>query len=215
MRQLPEVSSRYGAPMGRPTTIPTVPTEMVIQQLEWVDGDYDQSGAYWGGPLHKGTEYIWWAYSEDGHEVFVRAKNRADAESKVSNMAPLATLIEDNDCAIEEMLDAYIVCALWSTNGDDEKPLDDEHDASDLTPEWRAAMRADVAKFLQENKADIGSHYSAAGHDLWLNRNGHGCGFWESDRPYGKDAAKRLDKAARKLGEVYLYVGDDGKIYCD
>jgi hypothetical protein len=49
-----------------------------------------------------------------------------------------------------------------------------------------------------------------AGHDFWLTRNGHGAGFW--DRGLG-DLGERLSKAAKVYGEVYLYPGDDGKVY--
>ena len=44
---------------------------------------------------------------------------------------------------------------------------------------------------------------------FWLNRNGHGAGFWDGDWP--KHGAE-LDKAAHSYGEFDLYVGDDGEI---
>lgn len=47
-------------------------------------------------------------------------------------------------------------------------------------------------------------------HDFWLTRCGHGCGFWDGD--YGH-IGDRLTEAAKKFGNVDLYVGDDGKIY--
>jgi len=219
MRQLPKACSKYGADMGRSNCIPTTPCEMVIQQLQWVDGDYDQGGAYWGGPANKGTEYIWWAYDETGeYEVFVRASDRAMAERGVRELAPLAIIVEDDELTIEEMLEAYITCALWSTNdnADDSGgvPLDANYSNEDLTPECRAAMREDVAKFLSENRADIGDKYSQAGHDYWLTRNGHGCGFWDRPELWGKEASRRLTEACEHQ-EVYLYVGDDKKIHCD
>lgn len=49
-----------------------------------------------------------------------------------------------------------------------------------------------------------------AGHDFWLTRCGHGCGFW--DRDLG-ELGDRLSDAARAFGEVWMYVGDDGKVY--
>ncbi len=39
----------------------------------------------------------------------------------------------------------------------------------------------------------------------------HGYGFWDGDWP--KAEGKALTKAADAMGEVHLYVGDDGKIY--
>lgn len=49
-----------------------------------------------------------------------------------------------------------------------------------------------------------------AGHDFWLTRNGHGCGFW--DRDLG-EIGDKLTEAAKKFGEVNLYVGDDGFVH--
>lgn len=51
-----------------------------------------------------------------------------------------------------------------------------------------------------------------AGHDLWMTRNGHGVGFWEEDHGTPESCA-RLDAAAKALGEVNAYVGDDGLAY--
>lgn len=130
-----------------------------------------------------------------------------------------------NKSAIETMLRAYIDCALRSTNDESDEsggvPMDTNYSADDITPDCLAKMRADVEKFAKENARDIGrwdgiaSPETQAGHDFWLTRNGHGAGFWESewtDLPTNPGA--RLDAAAKRLGEVSLYVGDDGLIYC-
>ena len=45
---------------------------------------------------------------------------------------------------------------------------------------------------------------------LFRSREGHGCGFWDGDWPITGDI---LTKASEAYGEMYLYVGDDGKIY--
>ena len=50
-----------------------------------------------------------------------------------------------------------------------------------------------------------------AGHDLWLTRCGHGCGYWDGDWPAG--IGEGLDKLAHGFGEVWLEVGDDGLIH--
>lgn len=49
-----------------------------------------------------------------------------------------------------------------------------------------------------------------AGHDFWLNRCGHGAGFW--DRGLG-ELGDRLSDAAKVYGNVDLYIGDDGLVY--
>lgn len=116
--------------------------------------------------------------------------------------------------SIETMIAAYVRCALWSTTGagnDGEDPLDKDHDASDISEKTMAKMRQDCEAFIERNAEDIGSEHERAGRDLWLTRNHHGAGFWDGGWP--KDAGKRLTDAAHAMGEVDLYVGDDGVIY--
>lgn len=128
---------------------------------------------------------------------------------------------------LDEFLQAYIVCALWSSTGPDEEPhkcehLDDLFDSGDLAPATFEQMRADCKDFIESNKPDLAlydeqmgnrqwSGSERAGHDFWLTRNGHGVGFW--DRGLG-ELGDRLTDAANSYGEVFIYPGDDGKIYC-
>lgn len=52
-----------------------------------------------------------------------------------------------------------------------------------------------------------------AGHDFWLTRNGHGCGFWEND--YGSpEDCEALTEESRKWGEAFVSF-DEGKWYYD
>ena len=119
---------------------------------------------------------------------------------------------------MEEMLAAYITAALWSSNDESDEnggePMDSNYDRDDLHPDTLALMTADVSKFLEENKADIGDRYSDAGHDLWLTRNGHGVGFWETP-DWPKEAGERLTEAAKKMGECHLYIDEDKKVSQD
>ena len=82
-------------------------------------------------------------------------------------------------------------------------------------------MREDCKDFIEANAADLElydeqmdseqwSGSERAGHDFWLVRNSHGAGFW--DRGLG-DLGVRLSNAAMSYGEVFLYPGDDGKVY--
>ena len=137
---------------------------------------------------------------------------------------------------LDEFLDAYVTAALWSStdNADDSggEPLDRNYDESDMAPETLAKMRTDCAAFLAHRlggrliaiaeRLEAESRWSLpsgagcsvmryAGHDLWLTRNGHGCGYWDGDWPKG--IAEGLEKLAHEFGEVDLYVGDDGLIY--
>lgn len=78
---LPSACSRYGAQMGRRNSLPTdpsVPVKLRLQCLQFVDYDYDQGGAYWGGGA--GTQPVWCAWGEDDEiqiYVFFRAPTRA------------------------------------------------------------------------------------------------------------------------------------------
>lgn len=117
---------------------------------------------------------------------------------------------------MEAMLSAYMVAALWSSNDESDErggePMDNNYGIEDIAPETVEKMRADVVKFLAENAADIGDREEQAGHDLWMTRNGHGVGFWETP-DWPQEAGERLTRAAKAMGETSLYVGDDGMIY--
>lgn len=106
----------------------------------------------------------------------------------------------------------YLDCALWSSTGDDDQPLD-VLGVEAIAPETRAKMLADVTDFVQANEASLiasGLQDTQIGHDFWLTRNGHGAGFW--DRGLGA-LGDQLTAACKTYSSIDLYVGDDGKIY--
>ena len=108
---------------------------------------------------------------------------------------------------------AYLICALWSSTGDDDRPLDDDHDIDDIDPDCITEAVADCAAFQRDNAADLeaqGGDAERNGHDFWLTRNSHGAGYW--DRGTG-EVGERLSKAAKVYGEAYLYVGDSGMVH--
>ena len=94
--------------MGRSNQLPLdiprlTPFKLHLAKVPFVDGDYDQGGAYWGGPAdlycaygalgvpcYNNGEKGFLAGSPAFDEclVFVRAKNRADAKTKVRNFLP-------------------------------------------------------------------------------------------------------------------------------
>lgn len=116
------------------------------------------------------------------------------------------------DPDLDTMVDAYITCALWSSNDERGDPLDDNYSADDLTPECRARMAADGKRFLVRYESLVDGYPAGPlGHDFWLTRNRHGAGFWDGDYPQ-KDG-DLLTKAAHAFGETSLYVGDDGRIH--
>ena len=111
--------------------------------------------------------------------------------------------------------ESYIKTALWSSTDDDGKPLDSLD--VELADETIAKFEADCVKFEAESDAIFGAHglhandYHVA-HDFWLTRNRHGAGFWDGDYP--EPLGKLLTELAHSYGECYLYIGDDGKLYC-
>jgi len=112
---------------------------------------------------------------------------------------------------IDQMTDAYLRAALWSSTDEDGDALDEEYKVSDIAPEAVRKAKHDVERFLRQAGPLLsGIAPDSVGHDLWLTRNGHGTGFW--DRGYGPKGDKLTD-IAHKFGEQYMYVGDDGKVY--
>lgn len=81
---LPDVSSKYGAPMGRSNWLPedrNQPYLMHLTRVRLVDGGYDTGGAYWGASsireldpnLNGQTSYnpLYCAECDDG-EIMIR-----------------------------------------------------------------------------------------------------------------------------------------------
>lgn len=89
---------------------------------------------------------------------------------------------------------------------------------ADLAPEALADIIADCSAF-QEHHAELldkaserveGYDSRRAGVDYCFTRNHHGAGFW--DRGLGA-VGNDLTTAAHSDGEVWVYLGDDGKVY--
>ena len=112
---------------------------------------------------------------------------------------------------MHEMTKHYLICALWSSTGDNDEPLDAEYGIENIAPKSIAQAEKDCLAFLSAHASIIGVRYDQAGHDFWLTRNGHGAGFWDGDWP--NEDGKRLTAAAHDFGETDLYVGDDGRVY--
>lgn len=114
---------------------------------------------------------------------------------------------------MDAFLEAYVEAALWSSTDPDnnDKPLDADYGFYDLAPETLAAMKADCEKFVEQAGMLIDSDDAAkAGHDFWLTRNGHGCGFWDGD--WGEELGELLTKICDGFHEVNLYVWE-GKVF--
>ena len=117
---------------------------------------------------------------------------------------------------------AYLECALWSStdnateSGGD--PFDANYDASDIAPETLQRMAEDCAAFQEDNRDDLdacGLSLERQGSNFWLNRNGHGAGFWDevSGGCHLYPLFQRLSEASKVWGSFDLYLGDDGQIH--
>jgi hypothetical protein len=74
-------------------------------------------------------------------------------------------------------------------------------------------MAEDCRQFQADNAEDLsesGLSTERAGHDFWLNRNGHGSGFWDEGIA---PVFRRLSAASKVWGTFDLYLGDDGMIH--
>lgn len=92
--QLPEVGSKYGAPMGRRESVPLdkdLPYKFYLARVPMCSccGAYDKGGAYWGTgtPLYRA-----FGEHDDGNDVelFFRAHSRDNAKQQVRDQYPNA-----------------------------------------------------------------------------------------------------------------------------
>lgn len=86
MKQFSDVSAEYGAPMGRGYAMKNDTAKVHLFRVKMVDGDYDDGGAYWGGPP---SEPLFCARDDDGEvQVFVRADSRESAKADLQEQFP-------------------------------------------------------------------------------------------------------------------------------
>ena len=90
---LPYVSSRRGAPFGRPLVRiadPDGPIKLHLYRMRLIDGDYDNGGAYWGcGNRHIGWMYhVYDVWPTPSTEIFLRARSREEAKEVVRMLIP-------------------------------------------------------------------------------------------------------------------------------
>ena len=130
---------------------------------------------------------------------------------------------------VSTVVEHYIIAMLWSTMDESDEDggqhMDENYGPDDLAPGERESIERDVVAFLtsvghlitDENYIGNREHDVAAmaGHDLWLTRVGHGAGFWDGDWASDdtKSKSRPLTEAAKALGEVWPYIGDDGQVY--
>lgn len=98
--KLPNVSSKYGAPIGRPTRATTKagPVTLRLQKVSLSQG-YDSGGAYWGNrPTGFALYYYWWQSPTHNRadivSGFIDAKSRDHAKTIIKQEYPEATFFQ-------------------------------------------------------------------------------------------------------------------------
>lgn len=203
MRPIPEVSAKYGAPMGRSGSWIYEPgAPIVLQRVELDSGGYDEGGAYWGF-----GDPLWWAHSETGLDAWYRAKNLQAA------MAQWPGAEFDLSGCISDFTRGAIEAAFFTADpfpGSGEYHLDwfetfQKLDAEDQERFLAAckAFEAKYGKLLERACAATGRDMEAAGRDYHYTSAGHGVGYWETGR-WGA-YSELLNEACKgqRLPEVY------------
>ena len=118
---------------------------------------------------------------------------------------------------VDEVLRHFIMAGLWASHdevNEDSENLDENYSQDDVSEESISEIKRGIRNFINETHNILARHEISAemvGHDLFLDSQGHGVGFW--DRGYGDDG-DTLSKASEQVfASDPPYVGDDGKIY--
>ncbi len=128
---------------------------------------------------------------------------------------------------LDEFTQGYLEAALWSsldeTNPEQGgEPLEDNYGFEDIEFLTLHDMIRDCRIFQvacadlinDDNDLHASSEHSCdarAGHDFWLTRNGHGCGFWDGD--WAEPAATKFDDLSKAFGEYNITAsGKGGKV---
>ena len=90
LAKLPDVSSKYGAPMGRADQahpgLVDEPLKISLRRVPLDSGGYDSGGAYWGH-----GQPLYWVQSECGEvSWFLRGSSRDRVKGEILERYPLA-----------------------------------------------------------------------------------------------------------------------------
>lgn len=196
----------------------------------WPQGPYPDGGGEADCPQHCGACQVFLEnpLTGDGYK-YARELLAEHYENGRGGFEVLIQWRDFYDLAehLEDFTDAYIECALWSSTDESDPetggdPFDMNYGSEDIAEETMEDIRRDCAAFYYRNFEVIEaaecnrgtgeySKWAQAGHDFWLTRVGHGAGFWDGD--WSDPAGDLLTDASKAFGEVWLYLGDDQRIY--
>ncbi len=112
----------------------------------------------------------------------------------------------------------YLEAAFFTETGTMEDGDLEHADMDDIAPESLAEVIRDCAQFQRDHAALLEQAYQReydavqAGRDYWFTRNGHGVGYWDRSELQADGLGDRLSDTC-SYSEVWMYRGDDGKVY--
>lgn len=199
MSKLPNVSTPYGAPMGRAEKHQEPEGKLTVRQVHLDNGGYDSGGAYWGLPnnLHLVED-------ESGEYQAFERGTPTQVCQKLREEHPGIPVEVAYD--LDTFVAAYLEVSRLSLDGGD------YFGWKDFTKAAKSVALKDCKKFLEANQHLFGAASCAqAAFDFWLTRNHEGCGFWDRPELYGENST-RLTEAAEAFGEQHAYVSSRKKI---
>lgn len=119
---------------------------------------------------------------------------------------------------VDNMVQAYLECALWSSTDENMNSLDKKYDIAAFSKEAVEQAKKDCQSFIDECEDAIesstflgcGNKDEQLGYDFWLTRNRHGSGFW--DYRWSFPESDVFTKASHAMGSVDVYE-NDGQLF--
>jgi len=137
-------------------------------------------------------------------------ENDGKFQSKVYSHGDLVFPEREDDYEVAESLARV---ALWAGVGNDDEPLDNGFDISDIDEDslqvevnkaqkfWREATDLHLTGWCSKDEFV---------HDFWLDRNGHGTGFW--NKCPNEEMGRKLSSMAKEYGSCDLLEDDNGTL---
>lgn len=97
---------------------------------------------------------------------------------------------------IEEIANGYFETALWTEELDGVSIYDVDFDRETVEKEIKLFV------MIAGDWLEGFEHESTIGHNLWLNRNGHGSGFWDAVE-VDNETGEKLSNVSKILGHDY------------
>ena len=214
---LNDVSSKYGAPMGRRVSPVADDIKATLLPVPLDSGGYDPGGAYWGIPSN-----LWGAYNADGDAIWHgRHANREAALAALQSDLPGLSVSDDvpeiDGDMLEAIRDGYLEAVLFGESDDDESPLDQNYNTGDFGDKSSALALARVQEFIgKAAPADVKAYLlergpDCLGHDIYYSSAGHGVGFFCRDLG---EAGDRLQDMGRAITWNHVWA-ESGKVHIE